>query len=113
MLFAVFLYAEEPQKAEIDTASGLIVDQDQAWQHVRDHCTSCHSSQTLTQQKLSKKKWLDVIRRMQKDEGLWDLGDSEDKVVTYLAKYYGEDSKSERPRSKRKPLRSEIEQNRQ
>lgn len=104
LLLAVGLNAEQSQKREIDAASGLIVDQDQAWEHVRDHCTSCHSSQTFTQQKLSKKKWLDVIRRMQKEEGLWDLGEYEDKIVTYLAAYYSENSNTERPRSKRKPL---------
>ena len=112
LLLAGSLSAEQSQKREIDAASGLVVDQDQAWEHVRDHCTSCHSSQTFTQQTLSKKKWLDVIRRMQKDEGLWDLGEYEDKVVTYLATYYGEKSNTERPRSKRKPLRSDTEVNR-
>lgn len=48
---------------------------------------------------------------MQKDEGLWDLGEFEDKVVTYLATYYGEKSSTEKPRSKRKPLRSDTEAN--
>ena len=49
---------------------------------------------------------------MQKDEGLWELGEYEDKVLTYLATYYGEQSNTERPRSKRKPLRSNTEGNR-
>ena len=68
-------------------ASGLIMGQN--WQFVQAHCTACHSTAIITQNRMSRDSWQESIRWMQKKNGLWPLGDSEKLILDYLAKYYG------------------------
>ena len=82
----------------------LIEDSDGNWKLVRAHCTSCHSSQILKNLRLSTTAWQDVIKRMQEDEGLWDLGDDEPKIVVYLATYFGPAPATSQRRGRRAPL---------
>lgn len=55
---------------------------------VRATCTACHSAQLVTQNSATREGWLQMIRWMQKTQGLWDLGKNEKPIVDYLAKHY-------------------------
>lgn len=72
---------------EKDADTGFIIDE--GWELVKANCTVCHSSRLVIQNKLSKTVWLDTIRWMQQEQGLWDLSDAETIIVNYLAKNYG------------------------
>jgi hypothetical protein len=59
------------------------------WQLVRNHCTACHSSRLITQQRGSADQWLAMIRWMQKKQNLWPFEpDTERRIITYLAQNY-------------------------
>lgn len=66
------------------------------------NCTNCHSAKLVTQNRNTKEGWTNVIRWMQETQGLWDLGQNEELIVSYLAKNYAPEA-----RGRRKPL--EIE----
>ena len=70
----------------IHIPSGLIVD-DGVDMVIRT-CGACHSLDLVTQNKADRKGWKDIIVWMQETQGLWDLGPSEDIILTYLAKNY-------------------------
>ena len=70
-----------------DESTAFIIDE--GWELVKAHCTVCHSSKLVIQNKLSATGWLDTIRWMQQEQGLWDLGDAEEVILNYLAKNYG------------------------
>jgi hypothetical protein len=55
---------------------------------VVQHCTSCHSAKLVTQNRMSKEKWLATIRWMQETQNLWDLGLNEEPILDYLSTYY-------------------------
>jgi hypothetical protein len=55
---------------------------------VVQHCTSCHSAKLVTQNRMSKEKWLATIRWMQETQNLWDLGLNEEPILNYLSTYY-------------------------
>ena len=57
-------------------------------QLVINNCTSCHSAKLVTQNRMTKEKWLATIRWMQKTQNLWDLEANEEAIVNYLATYY-------------------------
>ena len=63
---------------------------------VRAHCTGCHSPKLVTQYRASREGWLDRIRWMQRTQNLWDLGSSEEAVLTYLSTHYGPIPKTQR-----------------
>lgn len=67
---------------------------------VMAHCTACHSSRIILQYGANRETWLEKIRWMQKYHKLWDLGESEAKILDYLAKNYPPSKKI----SRRKPL---------
>ncbi|GAA4457980.1 monoheme cytochrome C [Nibrella saemangeumensis] len=69
---------------------------------VKAHCTSCHSSKLILQNRFTRDGWKEKIRWMQRTQNLWDLRDSEPVVLDYLAKYYGPEQKAFDGR--RKPL---------
>lgn len=56
--------------------------------YVVAHCTACHSSALITQNRMTREGWLQTIRWMQKKQGLWPLGDHEVLVLDYLEKHY-------------------------
>ena len=59
---------------------------------VVQNCTSCHSAKIVTQNRMSKEKWLATIRWMQESQNLWDLGVNEEPILNYLSTYYAPDS---------------------
>lgn len=61
-----------------------------------NNCTNCHSSKLVIQNRMSKERWTQTIRWMQKTQGLWDLGGNEEIIVNYLAKNYAPTKKGRR-----------------
>ena len=74
----------------IDPATGFKMSGD--WELVRAHCTGCHSSKLITQQRGTAQQWLAMIRWMQKKQNLWpfDPG-TENRIITYLSDNYPPD----------------------
>ncbi|MFT6435341.1 MAG: hypothetical protein ACJAVI_003396 [Candidatus Azotimanducaceae bacterium] len=56
---------------------------------VSQTCIACHSLKLVTQNRADREGWLAMIRWMQEKQGLWPLGDNEDKILDYLSAYYG------------------------
>ena len=56
---------------------------------VSQTCIACHSLKLVTQNRADKEGWLAMIRWMQEKQGLWPLGENEDKILEYLSTYYG------------------------
>ena len=87
----------EPEAAVVDgvdVLSGLKVDQH--WQLVRGTCTACHSAKMITQSRATREGWEQMIRWMQKTQGLWDLGPSEGPILDYLAANYAPEESGRR-----------------
>ena len=93
MLFSYQTLAEK----KIDEASGLIIDSH--WELVRATCTGCHSAKLIIQNRMNRQRWIETIRWMQKDQGLWSLGDSEVKILDYLSKNYTAKTKRKKPKN--------------
>ena len=90
--------AERQETAiKIDSVSGLVIDEN--FELVRAQCTACHSARLVTQNSASREGWEQMIRWMQKDQGLWDLGQHETPILDYLSKHYGI-----KQQGRRKPL---------
>jgi cytochrome c5 len=54
------------------------------------NCTACHSDKLVRQNRSTKEGWRELIRWMQKKQGLWLLDpQTEDTIVEYLASHYG------------------------
>ena len=88
-LFAALLLgcAGQPACAELDPASGLVVDA--GFEQVRAQCVACHSLKLVTQNRADAQGWTQMIRWMQEEQGLWPLGEAEPQIIAYLAKHYG------------------------
>lgn len=56
---------------------------------VTAHCGACHSLSLVTQNRGDADHWIKLIRWMQADHNLWDLGAAEADIVDYLATHYG------------------------
>lgn len=91
-------------KEGLDVDTGLIAEGN--YLLVKSTCTACHSSDLILQSKFTKETWVEKIRWMQRTQKLWDLGESEEPILDYLAKYYGPDSVMV---SFRKPPLTDIE----
>lgn len=63
---------------------------------VVNNCTNCHSAKLVTQNRMSKERWIATIRWMQETQNLWDLGGNEEPIVNYLATYYAPTQKGRR-----------------
>ncbi len=63
---------------------------------VVNNCTNCHSAKLVTQNRMSKERWLATIRWMQETQNLWDLGQNEEIIVNYLATNYAPSKKGRR-----------------
>ncbi|OQW93858.1 MAG: hypothetical protein BWK79_08960, partial [Beggiatoa sp. IS2] len=56
---------------------------------VKGNCTQCHSAQRFVLQRGSRQLWADIIRWMQKTQGLWQFDpDTEKKILDYLEANY-------------------------
>lgn len=88
LLFSLLLMPCSYANSEdiLDKDSGFVVDT--GIELVKAHCTACHSSALVTQNRMNRDTWLETIRWMQKKQGLWPLGDSEKVILDYLAKNY-------------------------
>ena len=53
------------------------------------HCSACHSLSIVAQNRFDREGWEKIIRLMQDQHGLWDLGDAESQVLDYLEHVYG------------------------
>jgi len=72
---------------EIDSITGLVIDEH--FELVKGQCTACHSAKLITQNSASREGWEQMIRWMQQDQGLWDLGSNEPLILDYLSEHYG------------------------
>jgi len=68
----------------IDEQSGLIIDV--GLDVVKAQCGACHSTALVAQNRLTREGWKDLIRWMQAEQNLWDLGPQEVVVLDYLEK---------------------------
>ncbi len=66
---------------------------------VINNCTNCHSAKLVTQNRATKEGWTQVIRWMQETQNLWELGEHEEVIVSYLSTHYAPEAKG-----RRKPL---------
>lgn len=87
---------------KIDPESGLIVEGN--FEIVKGYCSACHSTKLITQAGKTREGWIESIRWMQKNHGLWDLGPTEPGVLDYLAKNYG----VKQSVGRRKPIAPEL-----
>ena len=55
---------------------------------INRHCTNCHSTRLIIQNRMSRLRWEDNIRWMQETQGLWDLGRDHTVVLDYLSTNY-------------------------
>ncbi|RAI87908.1 hypothetical protein [Algoriphagus yeomjeoni] len=67
---------------------------------VKAHCTACHSSALILQNRFTREGWHEKIVWMQETQGLWPLGENESIILDYLAANYA----PEAPRGRRVPL---------
>ncbi len=81
-------------KDGIHVATGLI--DSEGLQVVIASCTACHSAKLITQNRATREGWVSMIRWMQATQNLWDLGESEELIVTYLATNYAPTKKGRR-----------------
>ena len=92
LLWAIPAFTADP---EIDKETGLIVAP--GFAEVKETCTACHSPMLITQNKADRDGWLEMIRWMQKEQGLWELEPAlENKILDYLATNYGPTESSRR-----------------
>ncbi len=64
---------------------------------VKANCTACHSAKFITLQKGSREVWLDMIRWMQRTQGLWEFdAKTETTILDYLEVNYAPEEASRR-----------------
>lgn len=91
--------AKTTKSPEIDKETGLVIAE--GFEVVKANCTvACHSATLVTQNHGNEKYWKDAIVYMQKNQGLWDLGADEPRIINYLATHYGQS-----PVYRRSPLK--------
>lgn len=91
--------AKTTKSPEIDKETGLVIAE--GFEVVKANCTvACHSATLVTQNRGNEKYWKDAIVYMQKNQGLWDLGADEPRIINYLATHYGQS-----PVYRRSPLK--------
>lgn len=78
----------------IHLESGLIAEGD--FQLVVNNCGGCHAHSLVTQNRNDHNGWKEVIVWMQETQGLWDLGQQEEKIISYLATYYAPENAGRR-----------------
>lgn len=96
-VFLLALLLAMPAIAATDPRTGLVIGP--GFEEVNVQCTVCHSAKLITQSRADRQGWLAMIRWMQETQGLWPLGNQEDRVLDYLAANYGT-----RPAGRRRPL---------
>lgn len=94
-LTAIFASRSAVAEPATDPQSGLVIAEGSNL--VLAHCSACHSTSLITQNAMSKKRWLETIRWMQDTQKLWPLGDAEPVILDYLANWYGPKESARRP----------------
>ncbi|MCL6274530.1 monoheme cytochrome C [Muricauda sp. 2012CJ35-5] len=74
--------------------TGFVVDE--GMEATIQNCTNCHSAKLVTQNRMSREGWEATIRWMQDTQNLWDLGNNEELILSYLAKNYAPTAKGRR-----------------
>jgi hypothetical protein len=96
---------EEPlSQKEDNTTSGIVkgihvatgLKDGEGLDLVITNCTGCHSAKMITQNRMSADRWKQTIQWMQRTQNLWDLGEKEAAIVSYLATYYAPVKKGRR-----------------
>lgn len=98
-MFAINASAVHPKKVEkvsaIDPETGLIVAN--GVENVKANCTVCHSAKFILLQRGDRQSWKDMIRWMQRTQGLWEFDAATEKsILDYLSTNYAPDDKIER-----------------
>ena len=83
----------------LDEVSGFVIDD--GWKLTNTHCAACHSARLVTQNRMDRGGWEDIIRLMQAEHGLWDLGAAETVIIDYLTQHYGLEENTSRARKGR------------
>ncbi len=78
--------ADERIEDGIHLATGLRVAE--GFEVVRANCTGCHSGKLIAQNRATRDGWQEMIRWMQRTQGLWQLGENEAAILDYLAANY-------------------------
>jgi hypothetical protein len=78
---------EKKEEKKVDADTGLAIDN--GFELVKGQCGICHSHKLITQSGKTKDGWVESIRWMQRNHGLWDLGTHEPEILAYLEKNYG------------------------
>ncbi|MGH2376253.1 MAG: hypothetical protein ACRDIC_22660 [bacterium] len=86
LLGAILAASALAQDTKTDADTGLVIDEGFAL--VKGQCTGCHSAKLITQGGKTREGWIDSIRWMQRNQGLTDLGATEEPILSYLAKNY-------------------------
>ena len=55
---------------------------------VVNNCTNCHSAKLVTQNRMNTERWNTTIKWMQETQNLWDLGNNQAIIVSYLVTNY-------------------------
>lgn len=84
---ALIVWSAMAGERRTDPATGLVIDE--GFDIVKAWCTACHSARLITQAGKTRAGWIDSIRWMQENQGLWDLGDKEPLILDYLSANYG------------------------
>jgi len=72
---------------ELDPTTGLVKAEN--WELVLGHCSACHSLRLVSEQRLSRERWLEMIRWMQATQNLWQFEpETEERILDYLALNY-------------------------
>lgn len=75
------------ESGTVDPDSGLVIDEH--WELVKAHCSACHSTLLVTQNRGTRQNWLDMIRWMQETQGLWQFdAATEMAILDYLEKHF-------------------------
>lgn len=87
---------EDPDRIEngIHVRTGLI--EADGLTEVVTNCTTCHSAQLVTQNRMNKEGWIATIRWMQETQNLWELGANEAIIIDYLVTNYPPEKKGRR-----------------
>ncbi|WP_025821605.1 hypothetical protein [Shewanella marina] len=94
----------QAQEYPVDKASGLIMAP--GWEIVNYQCNACHTSLLIPQNPGDKEVWQATIQWMIDTQGLWDLSDTWEPVLSYLSTYYDE-KEMDMSKFRRQPLSSE------
>ena len=80
----------------VDEESGLIFDE--GLDIVKANCGACHSTRLVAQNRLTREGWKKLIRWMQAEQNLWDLGENESIILDYLEKNFAPNKMGRRKR---------------